>query len=483
MKTTNMQNLNDPLPRIDPFSRRDFVTGAGVASLAASIPACFSKAEAAAPVPGARPPGAAVDVREFGAIGDGVTDDTAAFQKALDSCAPAKSGTVVVPDGAFAIRGHLDVPEGVALCGTLQTVAYAIGAPEGGSRLLAFEGAGNGSGTPFITLNTNSTLKGLKIFYPEQTKTNPPVAYPWTVASGGGRNLSIIDVLMVNPYQAVDFGSRVATPHYIRNLYAYPLYRGIYVDRCYDCGKMENVIFWPFWVPDMQAPLNDFVRENCEAFIFGRTDWQVLINCFTICTKVGFRFVDHNPAGLARFEPAPEAGGGASGPNVMIFGGGADMCGEAVRVEQCQRHSGVSFVNSQIYGDTIVEKTNCGPVKFTACGFFGSLDGRRGIGIARTDGPGRVSFEGCHFFLYTGREKCNPETLFLVEGGRIGINNCCFHPNAKDTTYADPVAVVLKKPVLAAIITGNEFYGQARITNEVPDRSTIANNIEGTAER
>jgi hypothetical protein len=37
--------------------------------------------------------------------------------------------------------------------------------------------------------------------------------------------------------------------------------------------------------------------------------------------------------------------------------------------------------------------------------------------------------------------------------------------------------------VLAAIITGNEFYGRARITNEVPDRSVIANNIEGTAER
>ena len=38
-----------------------------------------------------------VSVKDFGAVGDGVTDDTAAIQAALDSGA----STVTVPDGTY----------------------------------------------------------------------------------------------------------------------------------------------------------------------------------------------------------------------------------------------------------------------------------------------------------------------------------------------------------------------------------------------
>ena len=43
------------------------------------------------------------DVRSFGAIGDGKTKDTAAFQKALDACKAAGGGTVVVTRGVYLI--------------------------------------------------------------------------------------------------------------------------------------------------------------------------------------------------------------------------------------------------------------------------------------------------------------------------------------------------------------------------------------------
>ena len=43
----------------------------------------------------------ALDVRNFGAKGDGVTKDTAALQKALDACATAGGGSVLVSDGTF----------------------------------------------------------------------------------------------------------------------------------------------------------------------------------------------------------------------------------------------------------------------------------------------------------------------------------------------------------------------------------------------
>ena len=43
------------------------------------------------------------DVSGFGAKGDGLTKDTAAFQKALDAAASAGGGTVVVPEGSYVI--------------------------------------------------------------------------------------------------------------------------------------------------------------------------------------------------------------------------------------------------------------------------------------------------------------------------------------------------------------------------------------------
>ena len=43
------------------------------------------------------------NVRDFGAVGDGETKDTAAFQRALDACAVNGGGDVIVPAGKYLI--------------------------------------------------------------------------------------------------------------------------------------------------------------------------------------------------------------------------------------------------------------------------------------------------------------------------------------------------------------------------------------------
>jgi len=50
-----------------------------------------------------RSPQAVFNVRDFGAVGDGTTKDTAAFQKALDACAVNGGGEVLVPAGKYLI--------------------------------------------------------------------------------------------------------------------------------------------------------------------------------------------------------------------------------------------------------------------------------------------------------------------------------------------------------------------------------------------
>src|SRR5215813_1734888 len=56
--------------------------------------------------PGARthsPDSEPLNLRDFGAVGDGVTDDGPAFQSALDALAAAGGGTLFVPEGKYAI--------------------------------------------------------------------------------------------------------------------------------------------------------------------------------------------------------------------------------------------------------------------------------------------------------------------------------------------------------------------------------------------
>ena len=50
-------------------------------------------------------------VRDFGAKGDGIADDTAAFQKALDKAGQAGGGVVYAPRGNYFFAGHLNVAQ------------------------------------------------------------------------------------------------------------------------------------------------------------------------------------------------------------------------------------------------------------------------------------------------------------------------------------------------------------------------------------
>ncbi len=54
------------------------------------------------------------DVTEYGAVGDGATLNTQAIQRAIDECAAAEGGTVVIPPGQF-VTGTLYLKSGVHL--------------------------------------------------------------------------------------------------------------------------------------------------------------------------------------------------------------------------------------------------------------------------------------------------------------------------------------------------------------------------------
>lgn len=422
-----------------PLTRRDALRGGALAAAATAGVAWPSTAEPRGE------PNMTVNVRDHNAAGDGATDDTAAFQAALDQAGEAGGGVVTVPRGDYLIGGRLVVPDHVTLEGTWR--APITGGHHHGSTLLATAGRGEADGEPFISLRTNATLSGLTVFYPEQTAPEP-TPYPWCVRQVAD-NASLINVLLVNPYQAVDCGTVTGGRHFISGLYAQALKTGLKIDRCFDVGRVENVHFWPFWNHD-QA-LWDWQKANGTAFQIGRTDWEYMFNCFCIFYRLGFHFA------------ATEAGA----PNAVLTQCGSDIGPTAVRVSDCQAHAGVAFANSQFMAGIEVEATNTGPVKFTGCGFWfcqePNVDHH-----AQIAGRGHVTFNGCHFIDW---DKAGRGSACIDHrAGGLTVTGCDFMDAGK-------AQVAIGPDIDAALVYGNRLRGAEGIRNEAGAKAQVALNV------
>lgn len=121
-------------------SRRNFLhTAAGLAGAGLASPlvagAAGAQARSATPNPPARP--ADVDVRAFGAVGDGKTLDTDAVNRAIDAAAPS-GGTVVFPPGSYLCHS-IHLKSNVALCLGRGSTILAADSPAPGTNGPAYD--------------------------------------------------------------------------------------------------------------------------------------------------------------------------------------------------------------------------------------------------------------------------------------------------------------------------------------------------------
>ncbi len=223
----------------------------------------------------------------YGATGNGTNDDSAAIQAALNAVGGNGGGVVFLPRGNYLISSNLVVPAETSLVGVWRSpTAWSQYL---GTTLLAVAGAGETSGVPFITLQgPNSVLDGVTIYYPNQVMNNPPTPYPWTIQAGGGDNVTIQNVLLVNPYQGIDLATYTSGRHLVRFVYGQPLLVGIQVDQCYDIGRIMDIHFWPFW--SANTNIQAFQSANAVSFDFMRTDWEVVQDIFSYGYSIGARF-------------------------------------------------------------------------------------------------------------------------------------------------------------------------------------------------
>jgi len=387
-----------------------------------------------------------VNVYDFGAFGDGVHDDTNAFQSAIN--AMIDGGIVFAPRGQFRFDGTIRLLKGVTIEGTWRSVPsheFVGGeAPTTGSVLLPYFGRGNENATAFITMVDDSVLRGLVIYYPEQLPKGLPVQYPWTIDMTGN-NPAVIDVECLNCFNAIHAVG--AQRHYISRFQGQPINIGIYIDETYDIGRVENVHFNPWFSVD--KTFLSWQLTYGKAFVIARTDWEYFLNTFAFGYAIGYHFIESSTGSC----------------NGNFLGIGADMMANASVLIDASDPWGIlitngeftSFVDPQFGSMTpdstqiVVSSTNSGSLKLSNTAFWGPSNQ-----IAKIAGSGSVSFSNCIFNQWDSIKQ-GRFAIQVTGSGSLIMQASEFQQDGNQ--------IVLDKGLQRAVIVGNLLTGTKRIQN------------------
>ncbi|QGQ98997.1 S-layer protein [Paenibacillus psychroresistens] len=236
------------------------------------------------------------NVMDFGAVGDGVADDTESFLNVLVAAKGDGGGVVFVPSGQYKITENLQIPTGVTLRGDWKNPDLAAGVV--GTVLKVYPNKGVEDAHSFLSLEQSSGITNLSIWYPEQEYNNV-VAYPWTLEQLSLDNATIENVTLVNAYKGIKIGPDSNELHYIKNLYGTTLKTGIYVDVTTDIGRMEGIHLSPkYWSESLltgapsgvnKTVLSEYMTTNSEAIVMGRSDWEYMSDIHISGYKTGMR--------------------------------------------------------------------------------------------------------------------------------------------------------------------------------------------------
>ena len=354
-------------------------------------------------------PGTEVDIKAFGAIGDGKADDTAAIRMAID--AAGFGGTVRFPMGTYKLTGTLSI-ESVHLLGNISG-----GFPSDASVMPIIEVTHTDG--PAIKCGNYSSVHGLCLQY-KAPNWEKPVKYPPTILLAGN-GISVSNVKIWGAYDAIaaDGKSNVGRVN-LENIFLPEVINvGVYLTKAYDIPTMRNVECFC---------TNKYFLENGVGFKLGRLDEFHASNCFVIGARTGFLFV----------EDKTEGGGSTYGglmncsTDACVFGyvveGGARL--RVTNGSYLSHFIGFKVANPtaclivhgaiiQGNGDHILQVLDCGNVMFSACRFQKAFENAKAYGAYITGGK-NIIINGCTFDAF------GPGVYLGGKADKVTVSSCIF---------------------------------------------------------
>lgn len=235
----------------------------------------------------------ALHARDFGAVGDGKADDTAAIQKGLDALAPV-GGVLYLGAGAFTITATLNVPQGGTLMGEGARWENST------TRILVPK-----PGYAAVRLGHAAAVKAICFSYPNNQHNVAPVKYPPTILLGG-INPAVEDVVFDCAWDGVSTIPGISTGQSLfRNLTGFTHNVGMHLGGIRDVIRIENV-HWFVGGDDLSEKA--YYRNNRVGFEVSDVDGLIMSKCFIIGAKTFFRQIPTRDNTEGKVEPSHSLG-------------------------------------------------------------------------------------------------------------------------------------------------------------------------------
>lgn len=233
-----------------------------------------------------------VSVTDFGAVGDGVTDDLAAFNAALASGARV----IYVPSVStfYRLSGPWNVTRSCRIYG--DGASPYVGAPpgtRGAGSWVKFDHTGEGIkfyGTAGQELS-GGIIEGIG------TIRNQPASTVGWVPTSNDFDLVFLSgdwyadkIVGWNPTNFIKHDFAGYGRLEIGTVHANPFLTGIQIDRCYDVFRANNIHFWPF--SGIDANVTTYKLAHLVGLRMGKCDGAFINNYFVIAPNIGVHLID-----------------------------------------------------------------------------------------------------------------------------------------------------------------------------------------------
>lgn len=404
-------------------------------------------------------------LNEAGIVADGVTDCTAGVQAAINKLAAQGFGVLVFPAGNYFFSGVLTLPSNVHLEGSWPSmVSYAnwnvyhsMPSPtQGGTTFLV-----TNTSIDFLSIYANTSVRGIRFYYPTTLPNATPTAFPWTV-HGYEFDWTVENCEFVNVWKGIAAMGTSAQPtgrFLIRNVHGQCFNTGIAVDAQTDTSHIQNVHWHDEFsnadATDGSQVAGQYGLAHATAFDIFRCD------DLNISDSMAFRLL----CGI-HLENSSLMSGRAwvTVSNLLI-----DFSATAVIIDAAQV-PGAKFSNCQFDSPVSITSTMAGAVMFTGCKLYSSA----GTYLTMA-GSGKSILTGCSFHqTYSSgaaTEGTTAGTGINHTGGGLSVVGCQFHDQHSSAH------LVVGASVTRSLFACNSGPGTLAITNNAGAKHLAANNL------
>ncbi len=229
-----------------------------------------------------------VHVRDYGARGDGSTNDAPAIQAAINDLQSRGGGRLLFGPRTYRLASAVSITNTQVV---LQGAGFTEGAGAGQGTWLSIDSP---AFTPFTFSGTTargSAVRDIAVQQSHSTTFGPawtPTAYPYVFRVEdclGGVDFDNILLARVNRGIYARNSGRLD----IRRLRGQVFTCGVEIDECLDVPRLHNLHFWTFWTADTNVVR--WQQANGDALIFRRCDGVFVDQAFALGYRSMFRFL------------------------------------------------------------------------------------------------------------------------------------------------------------------------------------------------